>query len=59
MSYKTAYFSQTCFPRFSAYETIFSIILFESAFKMMKNGVYLIVIEFLVAELFKILTYAN
>ena len=26
---------------------------------MMKNGVYLIVIAFLVAELFKILVYAN
>ena len=35
------------------------IILFESAFKMMKNGVYFIVIALLVAELFKISIYAN
>ena len=33
--------------------------LFERAFKMMKNGVYFIVIALLVAELFKILIYAN
>ena len=37
----------------------FSIILFERAFKMMKNSVYFIVIALLVAELFKILIYAN
>ena len=37
----------------------FFIILFERAFKMMKNGVYFIVIALLVAELFKILLYAN
>ena len=37
----------------------FFIILFERAFKMMKNGVYFIVIALLVAELFKILIYAN
>ena len=36
----------------------FLIILFERAFKM-KNGVYFIVIALLVAELFKILIYAN
>ena len=35
------------------------IIFFERAFKMMKNGVYFIVIALLVAELFKILIYAN
>ena len=35
------------------------IILFERAFKMMKNDVYFIVIALLVAELFKILIYAN
>ena len=35
------------------------IILFERAFKMMKNGVYFTVIALLVAELFKILIYAN
>ena len=35
------------------------ISLFERAFKMMKNGVYFIVIALLVAELFKILIYAN
>ena len=37
----------------------FFIRLFERAFKMMKNGVYFIVIALLVAELFKILIYAN
>ena len=37
----------------------FLISLFERAFKMMKNGVYFIVIALLVAELFKILIYAN
>ena len=35
------------------------ISLFERAFKMMKNGVYFIVIALLVAELFEILIYAN
>ena len=35
------------------------ITLFERAFKMTKNGVYFIVIALLVAELFKILIYAN
>ena len=35
------------------------ISLFERAFKMMENGVYFIVIALLVAELFKILVYAN
>ena len=43
----------------SAHNTKFCIILFERAFKMMKNGVYFIVIALLVAELFKILIYAN
>ena len=43
----------------SAYEMKFFIILFERAFKMIKYGVYSIVIAFLVAELFKILIYAN
>ena len=37
----------------------FFISLFERAFKVMKNGVYFIVIALLVAELFKILVYAN
>ena len=37
----------------------FFIILFETAFKMMKNGVYFIVIALSVAELFKIWIYAN
>ena len=37
----------------------FFISLLERAFKMMKNGVYFIVIALLVAELFKILVYAN
>ena len=33
--------------------------LFERAFKMMKNDVYFIVIALLVTELFNILIYAN
>ena len=33
--------------------------LIERAFKMMKNGVYFIVIVLLIAELFKVLIYAN
>ena len=37
----------------------FFISLFERAFKMMKNGIYFIVIALLVAKLFKILIYAN
>jgi len=37
----------------------FFILLLERAFKMMKNGVYFIVIAFLVAKLLKILIYAN
>ena len=36
---------------------IFFIILFERAFKMIRNGVYFVVIARLVAKLFKI--YAN
>ena len=43
----------------SAHDTKFFIILFERAFKMMKNGVYFIVIALLVAESFRILIYAN
>ena len=58
----THYFGQEpvmdFFPQ-SAYETKFLIILFERAFKMMKSGVYFTVIALLVAELFKILIYAN
>ena len=38
---------------------IFFMILFERAFKVSKNSVYFIVITLLVAELFKILIYAN
>jgi len=41
------------------YAEKFLIILFIRAFKMMKNGVYFIVIPLLVAELFKILIYAH
>ena len=37
----------------------FFIILWERAFKMMNNGIYFIVVALLVAELFKILIYAN
>ena len=45
---------------FKVYMTqFFFISLFERAFKMMKNGLYFIVIALLVAELFKILIYAN
>ena len=42
-----------------AYDTKFFISLFERVFKMMKNGVYFIVIALLAVELFKILVYAN
>ena len=35
------------------------LFLFERAFQVMKNGVYFIVIALLIAELFKILIYAN
>ena len=45
---------------FKVYMTqFFFITLFKRAFKMMKNGLYFIVIALLVAELFKILIYAN
>ena len=44
---------------YSVYDTKFLINLFKRAFKMMKNGVRFIVIALLVAELFKILIYAN
>ena len=37
----------------------FFINLLERAFRAMKNGVYFIVIAVLVAELFKIMVYAN
>ena len=43
----------------SPYETKFFIILFDRAFKVMKNGVYFILIALLVTELFKISIYAN
>ena len=33
--------------------------LFERALKVMKNGIYFIVIAVFVAELFKVLVYAN
>ena len=38
---------------------IFLLSLFEIAFKMTKSGDYFIVVALLVAELFKILIYAN
>ena len=41
------------------YDTKFFISQFVKAFKVMKNGVYFIVISFLFAELFKILVYAS
>ena len=37
----------------------FFVSLFERAFKIMKNGVYFIMIALLIAELFKIVMYAN
>ena len=37
----------------------FFIDLLGRTFKVMKNGVYFIVIAFLVAELFKVFIYAN
>ena len=40
-------------------EAKFFISLFERAFKMMKNDLYFIVIALLVAEILKILIYAN
>ena len=43
----------------SVYDMKYFISLLGRAFKVMKNGVYFIVIAFLVAELFKILVYAN
>ena len=43
----------------SVYDTKIFISLFERDFKMMKNGVYFIVIALLVVELFEILIYAN
>ena len=43
----------------SAYDTNFFISSFERAFKMLKNGVYFIVIALLVVELFKSLVYAH
>ena len=39
--------------------SIFFISLFKSTFKVIKNGIYLIVIALVVAELCKILIYAN
>ena len=48
-----------CADLLSVYDTKFFISLLQRAFKMMKNGVYFIVIADLVAELFKILVYAN
>ena len=41
------------------YGMSFLLSLFERAFKMMKNGVYFIVVTLFVAELFKIMIYAN
>ena len=43
----------------SVYEVKFLVILSKRAFKMMKIGVYFIVIALLLADLFKILMYAN
>ena len=38
---------------------IFFISIFKRSFKMTKNGIYFLVIELLIAELFKILIDAN
>ena len=43
----------------SVYDTEIFISLLERAFKMIKNGVYFIVIALLIVELFEILIYAN
>ena len=43
----------------SVYDTKFLICLFERAFKMKKNGIYFIVKALMVAELLRILIYAN
>ena len=43
----------------SVYGTKFFISLFERALKIMKNGIYFIVIALLAAELFQILVYPN
>ena len=41
------------------HDTNFFINLLETAFKMTKNSFYFIVVELIVAKLFKILIYAN
>ena len=46
-------------PSLKVYMTQFFINLLGRAFRAMKNGVYFIVIAVLVAELFKIMDYAN
>ena len=43
----------------SAYEAKFFVSLFERAFKIIRDGVYFIMIALLIAELFKIVMYAN
>ena len=43
----------------SVYDTKFFTSLFKRAFKVMKNGIYFIVIAFFVAELSKFLVYVN
>ena len=52
-------YKKNIYVRLKVQMTQVFISLFERAFKMMKNGVDLIVIALLVAELFKILIYAN
>ena len=48
-----------CVSGLSTYDAKFFIILFERAFKVMENAIHFSVIALLVAELFKILIYAN
>ena len=43
----------------SVYDTKYFTSLSERAFKVIKNGIYFIVMAFFVAELFKVLVYAN
>ena len=52
-------FLQTCFAQLSAYKTFFFHYLIRKSFMMIKNGIYFIVIALLLAELLKILLYAN
>ena len=64
-SYTSHYYYYCCFYYYCCHHSLLSahevkfLILFGRAFKVMKNGVYVIVIALLVAELFNVLIYAN